>query len=106
MRMAGGIGALMPPTLQLGVAAARRIAAAAALLGAGWQRRVADDEAILSVVRHFGSLQIDPTRTVEKTHYLVLWSRLRGYDRSALARVTYEERRLMEHNAFYVPIER
>src|SRR4029077_10394266 len=61
---------------------------------------------ILEVVRHFGSLQIDPTRTIEKTHYLALWTRLGNYDRAALDRVTYVERKLFEHNAFYVPIER
>ncbi|HEY7025512.1 MAG TPA: crosslink repair DNA glycosylase YcaQ family protein [Candidatus Limnocylindrales bacterium] len=58
------------------------------------------------MVRHFGSLQIDPTRTIEKTHYLVLWSRIGNYDRAVLDRVTYEDRRLIEHNAFYVPVER
>jgi hypothetical protein len=87
-------------------AGARRAAAAASLLGAAWKRPTDDGQAILRVVRHFGALQIDPTRTVEKTHYLVLWSRLGGYDRKILDRVTYNDRRLVEHNAFYVPIER
>jgi uncharacterized protein YcaQ len=86
--------------------AVHRIAVYAALLSADWQRPADDADAIVEVVRHFGSLQIDPTRTIEKTHYLVLWSRLGGYDRAALDRVTYTDRRLFEHNAFYVPIER
>lgn len=86
--------------------AARRIAVASALLAADEARPKDDGEAILSVVRRLGALQIDPTRTVEKTHYLVLWSRLGNYDRAALERVTYQDRRLLEHNAFYVPIER
>lgn len=86
--------------------AVRRIAVASAFLGAEEPRPSDDREAILGVVRHFGSLQIDPTRTVDKTHYLVLWSRMGSYDRAALDQVTYRDRRLLEHNAFYVPIER
>ena len=87
--------------------AARRIAVGASLLAAGESRPRDDGEAILKVDGHFGSLQIDPTRTVEKTHYLVLWSRLGGYDRAALETLAYRgPRRLLEHNAFYVPIER
>lgn len=84
--------------------AARRIASAAALLHE--PRPPATAQGILAVVRHFGSLQIDPTRTVEKTHYLVLWSRLGNYDRQALDQATYRDRLLLEHNAYYVPIER
>src|SRR4051812_20684176 len=91
---------------QLTPDATRRIAVAAALLATDWRRPKDDREAILRVVRHFGTLQIDPTRTVDKTHYLVLWSRVRSYDRRALDQVTYRDRRLLEHNAFYVPIER
>jgi uncharacterized protein len=96
----------IPVTVQLSAEGARRIAVASSLLASGDARPEDDGEAILKVVRHFGSLQIDPTRTVEKTHYLVLWSRLGRYERSALDHVTYVERRLLEHNAFYVPIER
>ncbi len=83
--------------------AAQRIASAAALLHE--PRAPATAEGILAVVRHFGSLQIDPTRTVEKTHYLVLWSRLGNYDRRALTQAC-RDRFLLEHNAYYVPIER
>lgn len=86
--------------------AARRIAVASSRLAADEARPEDDAPAILRVVRHFGSLQIDPTRTIEKTHYLVLWSRLGDYDRAVLDRVTYHDRRLIEHNAFYVPVER
>ena len=97
----------MPPQqTSLTTAQVRRIAVASGLLGADESRPGDHGEAILRVVRHFGSLQIDPTRTVDKTHYLVLWSRLGNYDRPALDQVTYRDRRLLEHNAFYVPIER
>src|SRR3954451_18388829 len=92
--------------VELSSAAVRRIAVGASMLSAEAARPKDDREAILGVVRHFGSLQIDPTRTVDKTHYLVLWSRLGSYDRTALDQVTYRDRRLLEHNAFYIPIER
>jgi len=92
--------------IQLDAAAARRIAVASALLAANEPRPKDDGAAVLRAVGHLGSLQIDPTRTVDKTHYLVLWSRIGSYDRAALDRITYTDRRLLEHNAFYVPIGR
>jgi uncharacterized protein YcaQ len=91
--------------VRLDPAAARRIAVDASLLSKDAQP-AANGDGILSVVRHFGSLQLDPTRTVERTHFLVLWSRLGAYDRDELDRVLWRERRLLEHNAFLVPIER
>ncbi len=91
--------------VRLDPAAARRIAVHASLLSKDAQP-AANGDGILSVVRHFGSLQLDPTRTVERTHFLVLWSRLGVYDRDELDRVLWRERRLLEHNAFLVPIER
>lgn len=82
--------------------AARRIAVAAALLG---ERKLpADRDGILEIARHFGGIQIDPTRTVERTQYLVLWSRLGIYDRGDLGRLL-AERRLLEWNAFIVPLD-
>jgi len=92
--------------VELSSADVTRIAVEASMLSADVARPKDDAAAILAVVRHFGSLQIDPTRTVDKTHYLVLWSRIGKYDRRALDQVTYGDRRLLEHNAFYVPIER
>src|SRR5690242_16179863 len=63
-------------TLDMTPATARRVAIASALLASDEKRPKDDARAILRVVQHFGSLQIDPTRTIEKTHYLVLWSRI------------------------------
>ena len=91
--------------VRLDPAAARRIAVDASLLSKDAQPP-ANGDGILSVVRHFGSLQLDPTRTVERTHFLVLWSRLGAYDRGEIDRVLWRQRRLLEHNAFLVPIER
>ncbi len=92
-------------TPRLTAADACRIATTASLLRNDG-RVTPDGEGILDVVRHFGGLQLDPTRTVERTHHLVLWSRLGEYDRDQLDRVLWRERRLLEHNAFLVPIER
>ena len=60
---------------------------------------------MVEVARHFGGIQIDPTRTVERTQYLVLWSRLGNFDR-ALVTKALADRRVFEWNAFIVPVER
>jgi len=78
---------------------ARRIAVAAALLREPRLPATAGD--IVEVARHFGGIQIDPTRTVERTQYLVLWSRLGNYDRALLEQLL-NERRLFEWKAFIV----
>ena len=96
----------MTKTVELTPEAARRISVASSLLSADAARPNDDGVAILNVIKHLGSLQLDPTRTVERTHFLVLWSRLGAYDRSALDRLLWRDHRLIEHNAFYVPIER
>jgi len=59
----------------------------------------------MEVVRGLGSLQIDPTRAVERTHLLVLWSRLGPYDPRDLDRLRFEDRRLYEYAAFLRPTE-
>jgi uncharacterized protein YcaQ len=82
---------------------ARRIAVAAALLGSPPLKPTPGS--VLEVTRHFGGIQIDPTRTVERTQHLVLWSRVRNYDRKLLDRVL-GERRAFEFDAFIVPVER
>ena len=85
------------------IQAARRAAVDAALLGD--TQLAPDADGILAVARHFGGIQIDPTRTVERTQHLVLWSRLADYDRADLDRLL-AERRLLEWNAFIVPLDR
>jgi uncharacterized protein YcaQ len=81
---------------------ARRIAVRAALLD---RQMPATEDSVLEILRHFGGIQIDPTRTVERTQYLVLWSRLGTYDRALLERIL-AHRRAFEYDAFIVPIER
>jgi uncharacterized protein len=87
----------------LDLATARRVAVRAALLGG--PRLPSTEDGILAVARHFGGIQIDPTRTVERTQYLVLWSRLGNFDRVLLDRL-FAARKLFEWNAFIVPVER
>jgi uncharacterized protein YcaQ len=52
---------------------------------------------LLALVRELGCLQLDPTAAVERTHLLVLWSRLGQFDRRLLELLRWEERRLFEY---------
>jgi uncharacterized protein YcaQ len=80
-------------------AAARRIAVRAQLLDG-----TATD--VLSTVRRLGFLQLDPISTVAPPQHLVLWSRLgERYDPAELDRLLWEERQLVEWNAFLWPAE-
>jgi uncharacterized protein len=77
---------------------ARRIAVRAQLLDGS-------AAGVLDTVRRLGFLQIDPISTVAPPQHLVLWSRLGGYDRAELDRLLWEERKLVEWNAFLWPAE-
>lgn len=90
-------------TRVLDLRTARRIAVAAALLAA--PALPPTTNSVVAVARHFGGIQIDPTRTVERTQHLVLWSRIRDYDRALLDRVL-AERRAFEYDAFIVTPDR
>jgi hypothetical protein len=57
----------------------------------------ADGKGILDVVRDLGCLQLDPIRVVERSHLLVLWSRLGGFDLAELDALLWEERQLFEY---------
>src|SRR4051812_2677924 len=60
---------------------------------------------VLETVRRLGFLQMDPISSVAPPQYLVLWSRLGPYDRAELDRLIWEERTLVEWDAFIYPIE-
>ena len=60
---------------------------------------------VLDTVRRLGFLQIDPISAVAPPQQLVLWSRLGSYDRAELDRLLWEERKLVEWNAFIWPAE-
>jgi uncharacterized protein YcaQ len=84
---------------EVDVAEARRVAVRAQLLDGG-----ATD--VLSTVRRLGFLQLDPISAVAPPQHLVLWSRLGArYDRAELDRLLWEERRLVEWDAFLWPVE-
>ncbi|MEZ4593802.1 MAG: crosslink repair DNA glycosylase YcaQ family protein [Chloroflexota bacterium] len=53
--------------------------------------------AMLDVIRDLGCVQLDPIRAVERTHLLVLWSRLGNFDEAALEALRWEEKALFEY---------
>jgi uncharacterized protein YcaQ len=77
---------------------ARRIAVRAQLLDGSAR-------GILDTVGRLGFLQLDPISTVAPPQYLVLWSRLGPYNREELDRLVWEERKLVEFDAFIYPVE-
>jgi uncharacterized protein len=60
---------------------------------------------ILDTIRQLGFLQVDPISTVAPPQQLVLWSRLGPYDVATLDRLLWEEKKLVEWNAYIWPIE-
>ena len=52
---------------------------------------------MLDVIRDLGCVQLDPIRAVERTHLLVLWSRLGSFDKVDLTRLRWEEKALFEY---------
>ena len=59
---------------------------------------------ILDTVKRLGRVQMDPTAVVARTEHLVLYSRLGAYERSALERLMWKDRKLFEYWAFIVPM--
>lgn len=54
-------------------------------------------EGLLNVIRQIRCVQIDPIRAVERTQYLVLWSRVGPYDIADFDALLWEERALFEY---------
>jgi hypothetical protein len=54
-------------------------------------------EGMMDVFRQLGYIQLDPIRAVERTQYLVLWSRLGNYDITHLDTLLWEQRKLFEY---------
>ncbi len=69
-------------------------------------RPTADIQGIKDVLEDIRCLQLDPIRAVERTQYLVLWSRLGDYDMADLGRLIYEEKHLFEYWAHAASIVR
>lgn len=84
---------------EIGAEEARRIAVRAQLLDGS-------ATTVLETVRRLGFLQMDPIATVAPPQHLVLWSRLGpAYDPAELDRLLWEERKLVEWDAFIWPAE-
>jgi hypothetical protein len=60
---------------------------------------------VLTTIRRLGYLQMDPIATVATPQQLVLWSRLGPYDATAIDRLLWKERKLVEWAAFIWPVE-
>ncbi len=59
-------------------------------------RPPANSNGIMDIMRDIGYVQIDPMRVVERSHLLVLWSRLGPYDLAHLDKLLWKERQLFE----------
>jgi uncharacterized protein YcaQ len=86
----------MPVRVTLSLAEARRLAVAKQRLSSGPSAPETTDD-LLALIRELGCLQLDPTAAVERTHLLVLWSRLGQFDRRLLDALRWDERRLFEY---------
>jgi uncharacterized protein len=85
---------------------ARRLAVSRQRLAGA--RPPASPEGILALVRELGCLQLDPISAVDRSHRLVLFSRIGGFDPAHLEKLLWHERRLFEywaHAASIVPAE-
>ena len=82
-------------TLKLTPTLARRLAISRQLLS-GPQPEATPD-GMMDVFRNLGYIQIDPIRAVERTQFLVLWSRLGNYDRAHLDTLLWQDKTLFEY---------
>jgi uncharacterized protein len=53
--------------------------------------------ALFDVVRDLGCLQLDPISAVQRSHLLVLWSRMGDYDPNQVDKLVYQDRVLFEY---------
>ena len=82
-------------TIQITPPIARRLAIAAQ--GLAGPLPTDPNAAMLELLRQIRCLQLDPIRVVERTQYLVLWSRLGTYDRDHFHRLVHTDRHLFEY---------
>jgi len=91
---------LIPLTLPL----ARRLAVTKQLLAG--PRPAPDPVGMMTVFDHLGCIQIDPIPVVDRTQYLVMFSRVGPYDRAVFDKLIYEDRQLFEFWAHAASIVR
>ena len=61
------------------------------------ERPAATASSMIALFRDLGCVQIDPLRAVERTQYLVPWSRLGTYDRALLDQLQWQDKTLFEY---------
>jgi hypothetical protein len=83
------------PTLSLTPQSVRRLAITRQRLAGPGPANSRDG--LMEIFRDLGCIQIDPIRAVERTQYLVLWSRLGAYDPAHLAKLLWQEKSLFEY---------
>src|SRR5437870_10251878 len=54
-------------------------------------------DAILSVIRDLGYVQLDPVNVVAPSHLITLWSRVGNFRTSDLDRLLWDDKKLFEH---------
>lgn len=94
--------------LELSIKQARRLMIGSQLLSGPPPKRPTKRR-MLEVIRHLGAVQIDSISVVERSHHLVLWSRLGNHPTEWLHELHAKDRALFEywaHACAYVPIER
>ncbi|MGN9842512.1 winged helix-turn-helix domain-containing protein [Nonomuraea sp. H19] len=85
----------MPNPLVLSLESARRLAVTCQHLAG--PRPGGDVDGLRQVLRTLRCLQLDPVNAVARSHLLVLWSRVGGYDPADLDTLLWEERWLFEY---------
>lgn len=92
----------MPLSIPLSLA--RRLAVTKQLLAG--PRPDPTPDGMMTVFDHLGCIQIDPIPVVDRTQYLVMFSRVGAYDRGVFDKLVYEDRQLFEFWAHAASIVR
>jgi uncharacterized protein YcaQ len=100
-------GGKMLDVQSMSLAQARRVALAAQGFARPRPASVPDRRHLRRVLGHTTLLQIDSVNVLARAHYLPGWSRIGGYPRPLLDRMTYRDRELFEywgHEAALLPV--
>jgi len=60
-------------------------------------RRVADKPGVAQIIRQIGAVQLDPIDVVARSHDIVLWGRVAGYQPSQLDELLYSNRQFFDY---------